>query len=178
MHIKEALPRYSDDSIPNQQQAKELVRRQLNKEYEPYKKQIKTSHSIKTPSKTTSPSPEPQKKSDDDDDDKTVNNDTVSVPENLKSTFQDANNILKKYDNSPDSLNIFNVDKADYIELNKLIDKVQNKKPGKSDVRTLIKIREKLHYNQRIEYTLPPTISPTKTPAISPTTTPKKKGKS
>jgi len=42
VHIKQALPRFSDDSIPNQQQAKELVRRQLNIEYEPYKKQIKT----------------------------------------------------------------------------------------------------------------------------------------
>ena len=42
VHIKQALPRFSDDSIPNQQQAKEFIRRQLNKEYEPYKKQIKT----------------------------------------------------------------------------------------------------------------------------------------
>ena len=243
--IKQAIPRLSNDKVPTEQQAKNIVRKDANKEFGTYRKEIEkilstekdkkvtkdmmqkinkafkgsksissqpqpttpskpssrapscapspqpmktpsrapsrapSPQPIQSPSKTPSraPSPQPQNQQQDDDDDKTVNNDTVSVPENLKSTFQQAYIILKKYDNKPDNFNIYNADESEYRELNRLIEKVQNKKPGKSDVRTLIKIREKLHYNQRIEYTPSPTISPTKTPAISPTTTPKKKGK-
>jgi len=88
----------------------------------------------------------------------------------LKFIFQAANDILKEYDNKPGSFNIFNANQAKYKELNKLIDKINNKRFGTSDKRTLKTIRDSLHYKQKIEYTAAPTISPLK---LTNTPTPK-----
>ena len=97
----------------------------------------------------------------DDDDDKTVNNDEVSVPENLKPIFQEAYKILneKLVKTMPDSFNLFNANPEKCRELNKFVDKIQGKKAGTSNIRTMKTLRERLHYNSNIIYSKSPSKS-------------------
>ena len=94
----------------------------------------------------------------DDDDDKTVNNDEVSVPENLKPIFQEAYKILneKLVKTMPDSFNLFNANPEKCRELKKFVDKIQGKKIGTSNIRTMKTLRVKLHYNSNIIYSKSP----------------------
>ena len=89
---------------------------------------------------------------------KEPDNDTFTVSEALKSTFQTALSILNDplYKDKEGSYNMFSSgDKDDRIALNtlnKALDKFQGKKLGSNDVRTLKTLREKFHINEKIVY--------------------------
>jgi hypothetical protein len=81
---------------------------------------------------------------------------TFNVPQGLKSTLQKALLILNDpfYKDKPGSYNMFSDegDRNALNTLNKALDKIQGKKPGTNDVRTLKTLREKFHINEKIVY--------------------------
>jgi len=90
----------------------------------------------------------------DDDDDKTVVNDTYNVADKLKPYYKEAYNIL---DNPfikahKDSFNLFDNAPDMCKKLNKLIDKINNKKEGTSKLKTLTSLRKAFHYGQPLTY--------------------------
>ena len=90
----------------------------------------------------------------DDDENKTVNNDTFSVSDTLKSSFVEAHNIFEmpSLKAHPDKYNVFQNNFALYTKLNKLIDKVQNKTEGTSDFRTLRTLKRELHFGEKLTF--------------------------
>ena len=96
----------------------------------------------------------PMKASDEDSDDETINNDKYNpLSDKIQKYYDKAHTILS----SPlmaikeDNYNIFQKSYTKYKELNILIDKIQNKKKGTSDYRTLKTIRRELHFNSNDE---------------------------
>ena len=91
----------------------------------------------------------------DDDDDKTVNNDTFSVSDTLKSSFVEAHEILDKYKNEKQGYNIKDKKPTDFKRLNELCDKILNKPKGTNQWATLRKLSDMLHYGQPLTYVKP-----------------------
>lgn len=59
----------------------------------------------------------------------------------------------------PDSYNLYNLNPEKCRELNKFVDRIQGKKIGTSNIRTMKTLREKLHYNSNIIYSKSPSKS-------------------
>ena len=96
----------------------------------------------------------PMKASDEDSDDETINNDKYNpLSDKIQKYYDKEHTILS----SPlmaikeDNYNMFQKSYTKYKELNILIDKIQNKKKGTSDYRTLKTIRRELHLNSNDE---------------------------
>jgi len=100
-----------------------------------------------SPAKATpAPSGKPTGDEDYDSDTTTVNNDTITVADNLKPYYQKAQNILtdKKYKDLPNSTNIANTNPKLYNDLNDLITKITGKP---SDIKKIGTLRKKLMVN-------------------------------
>ena len=97
---------------------------------------------------------EEEEDDEDDDENKTVNNDTFSVSDTLKSSFVEAHNIfeLPILKNEPGKYSVFKNNLALYTKLNKLIDKIQNKPDGTSAFKTLRTLKRELHYGENLTY--------------------------
>ena len=106
---------------------------------------------VENESKASEPAETPEKSSE-----KEPDTDTFTVPESLKDAFQPALLILNDphYKDKPGSYNMSS-DESDRIAFNTLnhsLDRIQGKKLGTNDVRTLKTLREKFHINKKIVY--------------------------
>ena len=128
-----------NDNITEKTNNKKIAREALDDVLNNVDKQIEAKE--ETPEKSSEKEPD---------------DDTFTVPESLKSTFQTALSILNdsSYKDKPGSYNMFSNkdDRIAFNTLNKALDKIQGKKLGSNDVRTLKTLREKFHINEKIVY--------------------------
>ena len=115
---------------------------------------LKSKSAPSTPVSTFRKQPEKDEEEDDDDgdDDKTVSNDDFNVSDTLKSSFVEGHKILDGFNSKPEKYSVFKNDKPSYTKLNLLIDKIQNKKEGTSDFKTLRTLQRELHYGKTLTY--------------------------
>ena len=103
---------------------------------------------LKAKSRPTSPIAQAKKQlnynEDSSDDEKTVNNDTITVADELKPIYLKAQKYLKTLENEKNSYNLHNNNKAAYEKLNKYMSEITGKP---SDFKKLKTFREKLLVN-------------------------------
>jgi len=103
---------------------------------------------LKGQSRPTSPIAQTKKQleynSDEDSDSTTVNNDTVTVVDELKPIYLQAQKYLEKFENEKNSYNLFNNNKKAYEKLNKFMSDITGKP---SDIKKLKTFRQKLLVN-------------------------------
>ena len=103
---------------------------------------------LKAKSRPTSPISQTKKQlnynEDSSDDEKTVNNDTITVADELKPIYLKAQKYLKTLENEKNSYNLHNNNKAAYEKLNKYMTEITGKP---SDFKKLKTFREKLLVN-------------------------------